>query len=103
MAQCLKRFISKPLAFWVKISADDISIFFFFKFFFQKIGFDISYKLSPMETTHEMSNLFFWEKKKKNIIILLSAEIVEKVVKVYEAKCKMLWGLMVLVHMMSSS
>ena len=41
----------------------------FFLFFFQKIGFDISCKLSP-DNLHERSMLIFWEKygKKKSLI-----------------------------------
>ena len=38
--------------------------FFFFFFFFQKIGFDISCKLSQF---HEMLEPIFWGKNKKNM------------------------------------
>ena len=51
-------------------------LFFFFEFFFpeNRIWYFIQI-VSYGDNLHEMSNLFIWEKK-KNIIILLSAEIV---------------------------
>ena len=57
-------------ALWAN-SADKLIIFFLF--FFQKIRFDISYKLG--DNLHEMSSLIFWEKYFK----LASAENFAKV------------------------
>ena len=51
-------------AYWVKISADNI-LKLFSDFFFQKIGFDISCKLSPKETICMNCQSLFSEKKKK--------------------------------------
>ena len=66
------------LARWVKISADnilDISLI-----FCQKIGFDISCKLSPWETICiKCQNLFSGNKK---YFKMLSAELARRVVKV---------------------
>ena len=53
-----------------------------FSYFFQKTGFDISCKLSHMETIcMKCQSLFSW-KNKKNITILSSAELAQRVVKV---------------------
>ena len=53
-----------------KISADDI-----LKYFSLKTGFDISCKLSPMETICMKCQILLTGKKKKNIINLSSAEL----------------------------
>ena len=67
-----------------KHSADKILNTVFFCFFSQKIGFDISYKLSPLEIIcTKCQNLFSRENKKKNIANLLFAELAKKVVKVH--------------------
>ena len=57
-------------------------IFFLFLFFFQKTGFDISCKLSPLETICMKYQSLFSRKNMKNIFTLSSAEIAQKVVKV---------------------
>ena len=47
----------------------------YFSYFSQKIGFDISCKLSPKETIcMNCQSLFSGENKKRNVISLLSAE-----------------------------
>ena len=70
----------KPLAFWVKFSADHILKCFYF---FQKTGFDISANniVSHGNNLHELSNPVSW-KNKKNIVNLSSAELAQRVVKV---------------------
>ena len=68
------------LALWVKFSADNILKY--FSFVSQKTGFDISCKLSPMETICIKCQIQFFGKNKKNIINLLSAECDHRVVKV---------------------
>ena len=65
---------------WVKFSADDILKY--FPYFSQKTGFDISCKLSPMETICIKCKILLSGKKKKNITNLLSAENAQRVVKV---------------------
>ena len=61
-----------------KFSRRHFEIFFLF---FQKIGFGISYKLSPLETVClKCQSLFTW-KNKKNVINLLSADFAQGVVK----------------------
>ena len=62
------------------ISRQHIEIF--FSYFFQKTGFDISRKLSQMETICIKCQILFSGKNKKNIIDLLSAGFAQKVVKV---------------------
>ena len=62
----------EPIGRGIKISADEILKYFFL--FSHKTGFDISSKLSPMETIcidnlHEMSKPIFWKKKEENILI----------------------------------
>ena len=54
--------LSKNLACWVKISADNN-----LKYFSKKIGFDISCKLSPQETICMKCQSLFSGKNKKNI------------------------------------
>ena len=54
----------------------------FYLFFFQKIGFDISCELSPLETIRMKYQSIFSRKNKKNIINLLPAEYAQRVVKV---------------------
>ena len=53
-----------------------------FSYFPQKTGFDISCKLSPMETICIKCQIMFSGKNKKNVIILSSAELAQRVVKV---------------------
>ena len=65
---------------WVKISADDILKYFFL--FYQKIEFDISCKLSPLETICMKCQTYFLGKIRKNTIILSFAEYAQIVVKV---------------------
>ena len=55
-----------------QFSADDILKYFFL--FSQKTGFDILCKLSPLETICMKCQNLFSEKKKKNIMLLSSAE-----------------------------
>ena len=57
----------------------------FFLFFFQKTGFDISCKLSPVETICMKCQILFSrkiKKKKKNVINLSPAEFAQIEVKV---------------------
>ena len=57
----------------VKFSRRDFEIFFYY--FSQKTGFDLSGKLSPLETIRmKCHSLFSGEKKEENIINLLSAQ-----------------------------
>ena len=63
-----------------KISADDSLKY--FSYFFQKTGYDISCKLSPMEAICMKRQILFSGKNKKNIISLSSAENAQRVVKV---------------------
>ena len=51
-------------------------------YFFQKTGFDISCKLSSMETSCMKCQILFSEKNKKNITNLSSADLAQRVVKV---------------------
>ena len=60
------------LALWVKISADILE---YFSYFSQKTGFDITCKLSPMETICMQCQNLFSGKNKKNIIIAFGKEI----------------------------
>ena len=53
------------LALWVKFSAEDILKH--FSYCSQKTGFDISCKLSPMETVCMQCQILFSWKKKENI------------------------------------
>ena len=53
----------------------------FLYFFFQKTGFDISCKLSPLETICMECQILFPEKNKKNIINFLSANFAQRAVK----------------------
>ena len=53
-----------------------------FLFFSQKIGSDISYKLSPKETICMKCLILFPGKSKKNILNLLSAEIARNMLSV---------------------
>ena len=62
--------VSKPfqlIALRVKFSADNILKY--FSYFSQKIGFDISCKLSPVETICIEFQSLFSGKTKKNVII----------------------------------
>ena len=54
----------------------------YFSYFSQKTGFDISCKLSPMQTICMRCQILFPGKNKKNIINFSSAEVAERVVKV---------------------
>ena len=63
-----------------KNSADNILKY--FSYFYQKTGFDISCKLSPVETICMKCQSLFSEKDKKNVINLSSAESAQRVVKV---------------------
>ena len=73
------------LLLYVKFSRWQMIIFFFF---FQKIGFDISCKLSPKETIcMEFQSLFSW-KNKKNYFKMTSAKIFTQL-----ARCKCVWTL----------
>ena len=56
---------AKHLVCWVKISADNILKYFLY--FPQKIGFDISCKLSP--NLHEKSVPIFWEQEKYQFVV----------------------------------
>ena len=55
--------MTKRLALWVKFSADDILKY--FSYFSQKTGFDISCKLSPLETICMKCQILFWGKIRK--------------------------------------
>ena len=70
------------LALWVKFSADYILKY--FSQFSLKSGFDISCKLSPMETICMKCQILFSGKNKKNVINLSSVELAKTVVKVKE-------------------
>ena len=59
-----------------------IEIVFFFFFFFQNTGFDISCKLSSMETICMKCEVLFSGKNKKNITNVFSSEFAQRVVKV---------------------
>ena len=63
-----------------KFSAADVSKY--FSCFYQKTGFDISCKLSPMETICMKCTIPISGKNKKNIIKLLSAELAQRVAQV---------------------
>ena len=66
---CLLYFLYLELNMRVKISADVILKY--FSYFFQKIGLDISCKLSPKETTcMKCQSPFSGKNKKKKIINL---------------------------------
>ena len=58
-------------------SRRDIEMFFLF-FFFSKKGFDISYKLNPLDTIYLKCQILFPEKNMKNIINLSSAEYAQR-------------------------
>ena len=66
---------SKCLALWVKISADDILKYFYY--LSQKTSFDMSCKLSPMETICMKCQILFCRKNKKTVINSSSAEFAE--------------------------
>ena len=66
---------------WVKLSEDCILKYFLFFFFFQKIGFDTLCKLSPKTICIKCQGLISGENK-TNIINLLSAEFVQRALKV---------------------
>ena len=66
------------LALWVKISAD----LYLFLFYSEKKGFDISCKLSPLETICMKRESLFSGKNNTNMINLSSAEHAHRVVKV---------------------
>ena len=68
------------LSDWIKISADDNLKY--FSYFSQETGFDISCKLSLMETICIKCQILFSGKNKKNFINLSSAELAQRVVKV---------------------
>ena len=50
-----------------------------FSYISQKTGFDISCKLSPMETICMKCQILFWGKIRKNIINLSSVELAQRV------------------------
>ena len=52
----------------------------YFSYFAQKTGFDISYKLSSLETIFTKYQNWFSGKSKKNIINLSPAEFAQRVV-----------------------
>ena len=56
-------FIVKRLALWVEFSADDI--FIFSSYFSEKMGFDVSYELSPLETIFMKFQIRFSGKVRK--------------------------------------
>ena len=60
-------------------SADDILKY--FPYFYQKTGFDISCKLSPMETICRQCQSLTSGKNKKNAISMSSVELAKRVVK----------------------
>ena len=70
----------KHFVLWVRISADDILKY--FSYFFQQNVFYFSCKLSPQETIFMKCQRLFSGENQKNIISLLSAEFVCRVVKV---------------------
>ena len=72
-------------ALWVKFSADDI--WNIFSYFYQKTCFDISCKLSPMETICMKWQILFSGKNKKKIIKVSSAEFAHTVLKVKGQQC----------------
>ena len=61
------------------LSRQHFEIFFLI---FQKVSFDISWKLSPWGTICMICQSLFIGKNKKNIIKLFSAEFAQRVVKV---------------------
>ena len=63
-------------------SADDLLKY--FSYFSQKTGFDISCKLSLIETICMKYQILFYGENKKNIINLSSAELAQRVIKVNE-------------------
>ena len=65
------------IGLWVNFSADDI-----LKYFSQKTDFDISCKLSPVETICRKCQILFFRKDKKNITDLSSLELTQRLVKV---------------------
>ena len=76
------------LSLWVKNSADGILTY--FSKSSKKIGFDISCKLSLMETICMKCQNWFSRKSRKNIINLLSAELAQRMVKVNMSFCNYL-------------
>ena len=70
--------VGECLALCIKFSAD--SILKYFSYFSQEKGFDISCKLSPLETIFMKCQILFSGKYKKNIINLSSAELAKRVV-----------------------
>ena len=70
-------------ALQVKFSADNILKY--FSYFSEKTDFDISCKLSPMETVCIKCQILFSRENKKNIN-LPSAELAQRVVKVIQQK-----------------
>ena len=68
------------LACWIQFSAHDIMKY-FFSYFPQKTGFDISCKLSPVETVCMKHQILISGKNRKNIN-LLSAELAQREIKV---------------------
>ena len=75
-----KRNKYKQFNFCIFFSADNILKH--FSYFSQKTGFDISQKLSLMETICMKCQVLFPAKNKKNITDLLSAELAQRVVEV---------------------
>ena len=70
------KFTINAKALWVKFSADDI-----LKYFPQKTGFDISCKLSTLETICMKCQILFWEENKEKVISLSSAELKRELAK----------------------
>ena len=64
--------------FTLMLSADNILRD--FTYFFQEIGFDISCKLSPLETICMKCQSLFSGEKKKNILSLLSIDYPQRMV-----------------------
>ena len=74
MSRKLCIMLRQRLALWVKFSADDILKYFSY-FFPQKICFDISGKLTPLETIYMKCQNLFSGKNKININNVSSAEL----------------------------
>ena len=70
---------SECLELWVKFSDDTLK---YVSYFSEKTGFDISCKLSPIETFCMKCPILFSGKNKKTINILSYAELAQRVVKI---------------------
>ena len=76
--------IFNHLALSIKFSADHVLKY--FSYFSKKIGFNISCKLSPVETIHMKCQILFSGKNKKNINNSSSAELSLREIKVKAQK-----------------